>query len=634
MAAEIQDPVNSDLTVAAETENLANSSGLTNSSSGSSVILSDSHELQDEFLGFVQGDSNVEISDPLDGIFYHLMPSQDSTNILFYNKPLYNNILTVLSKEFQFPAEEAKSFTIKTHVDRKRCSLFIDKKMMSISASGPGHVFWKEHNFKKLTQHMYRRFVQETNSVLNKSTSVANEASLRLSESQVSTQSNQSRSTNLTTIETEVEPPAVPATEQSGPDVDSTSQQDTPVIRQISALMDMIHSLQGQITTLSTQVNQLVEQAVKDTLYRTVDQTNSVDSSQSIGNNHSFEHNSATNIVNGPSQESNGTVSTASPTSTNPINIEDLPSPAVQLPDLQPHLYSQVVRTSTPRNINQQTPQRPHPVPRQRRRTSQTPAQSQPIPQNEQKEILLIGDSLISAINSKGLVQNVFRNGIPGASIREVFNQIKVFDLKKFSHVVIYIGGNDASSGSDPELFEEIYDQVVQHIMLVNSECKIILCNIIPRGDTSVADMNEVIKQLSEQHGTTFIDLDRAFHDSHGKVIERYFVADCIHLSSSGIKRLLGAISKEIKVVKDFDHCVFPNRHQRRTHAASQLNSRQRKPYRNRPIRRHKHQTEGEHFCYKCGESNHETAQCRHSEQLKCFHCNYYGHKSSRCLNK
>ena len=594
MAAEIQDPVNSDLTVTAETENPTNSSGLTNSSSGSSLILSDSHELQDDFLGFVQGDSNVEISDPLDGIFYHLMPSQDSTNILFYNKPLYNNILTVLSKEFQFPAEEAKSFTIKTHVNRKRCSLFIDKKMMSICASGPGHVFWKEHNFKKLTDYMYRRFVQETNAVLNKSTSVANEASLRLSQSQVSTQINQSGSTNLTAKETEVEPPAVPAIEQLG-HVDSTIQQDTPVIRQISALMDMIHSLQGQITTLTTQVNQLVEQAVNDTLYRTVDQTNSVYSSQSVGNNHSFENNSATSIENGPSQESNGTVNTAGPTSTNPINIEDLPSPGVQLPDLQPHLYSQVVRTSTPRNLNQQTPQRPHPVPRQRWGTNKTPPQPESIPQNEQKEILLIGDSLISAINSKGLVQNVFKNGIPGATIREVFNQIKVFDLKKFSHVVIYIGGNDASSGSDPELFEEIYDQVVQHIMLVNSECKIILCNVIPRGDTSAADMNEIIKQLSEQHGTTLIDLDRAFHDSHGKVIERYFVVDCIHLSSSGIKRLLGAINKEIKVVKDFDQCVFPNRHQRKTRASIQVNSR-RKLYRNRPMSRQTHQNVGEHF--------------------------------------
>lgn len=300
----------------------------------------------------------------------------------------------------------------------------------------------------------------------------------------------------------------------------------------------MVHCLQGQISTLTTQINHLVEQAANDTLYKTVDQTNAIDSSQSLG--HSFEHNSATNIEDEPSQESNGTNNAHSQ-----IIIEDLPTPNVQLPDLQPHLYSEVVRTSTPRNATQQTPQRrPRPVPRRRQETSLAPPSPQPIPQNVQKEILLIGDSLISSINSKGLVQNVFRNGIPGATIREVLNQIKVFDLKKFSHVVIYIGGNDASSGSDPEFFEEIYDQVV----------------------------------------------------------------------------------------KDFEQCVFPAKHQRKTRSSHQVKNSRRNHLHNRPVRV---QTNGgEHFCYKCGENNHETTRCRHSEQLKCFHCNYYGHKSYRCLNK
>lgn len=476
-----------------------------------------------------------------------------------------------------------------------------------------------------MEHHMYRKFVQETNSVLNRSTGVDNQDSLRLPESQVSTQINQTGSSNLSTTEAEVEPPAVPATEQPG-HVDTTNQQDTPVIRQISALMDMVHSLQGQISALTKQINHLVEQAANDTLYKTVDQTSSIDSSQSLEKRHSFEHNSASNIEDEPSQEGSGT-------NNSHINIEDLPTPNVQLPNLQPHLYSEVVRTSTPRNPTQQTPQRrPRPVPRRRQETSKAPSSPQSIPQNVQKEILLIGDSLISSINSKGLVQNVFRNGIPGATIREVLNQIKVFDLKKFSHVVIYIGGNDASSGSDPEFFEEIYDQVIQHIKLTNRECNIITCNICPRGDTSTADMNEVIKQISEQHSTTFIDLDRAFHDSHGKVIERYFVTDCIHLSSSGIKPLLGAINNEIQVVQDFEKCVYPAKHQHKTRSSHQVNNSRRKTFSNRPVR--VQTKEGEHFCYKCGENNRVTARCRHSEQLKCFHCNYYGHKSYRCLNK
>lgn len=101
-----------------------------------------------------------------------------------------------------------------------------------------------------MEHHMYRKFVHETNSVLNRSTGVDNQDSLRLPESQVSTQINQTGSSNLSTTEAEVEPPAVPATEQPG-HVDTTSQQDTPVIRQISALMDMVHSLQGQISALT-----------------------------------------------------------------------------------------------------------------------------------------------------------------------------------------------------------------------------------------------------------------------------------------------------------------------------------------------------------------------------------------------
>ena len=60
---------------------------------------------------------------------------------------------------------------------------------------------------------------------------------------------------------------------------------------------------------------------------------------------------------------------------------------------------------------------------------------------------------------AKGLKQNVHRNGISGGKIEQVLNHMKVYDLKQFSSVIIYVGGNDAANGSDPELFEEMYDQ-------------------------------------------------------------------------------------------------------------------------------------------------------------------------------
>ena len=55
----------------------------------------------------------------------------------------------------------------------------------------------------------------------------------------------------------------------------------------------------------------------------------------------------------------------------------------------------------------------------------------------------------------------MFRNGISGATIVNVLNQIKLFDLKEFSHVMFYIG---ASNGTSMEYFEEKYDQVIQNI--------------------------------------------------------------------------------------------------------------------------------------------------------------------------
>lgn len=139
------------------------------SSPGSSVILSDSSAMQSDFSGFGNDESNTDITDPFNGIFYHVMPAKDSTNILFYNKPLYNGILDVLSKEFKFPSSEKRKFSLKTHISNNRCNISIDRDVMSVCASGPGHTLWKEVNFKKLSENMFRSFVRDTNAVLNTS---------------------------------------------------------------------------------------------------------------------------------------------------------------------------------------------------------------------------------------------------------------------------------------------------------------------------------------------------------------------------------------------------------------------------------------------------------------------------------
>ena len=232
----------------------------------------------------------------------------------------------------------------------------------------------------------------------------------------------------------------------------------------------------------------------------------------------------------------------------------------------------------------------------------------------------------------------MFKQGIPGAKIDHIFNQAKVFNISRFSHVILTVGGNDASSNSDMEYFEECYEQVIQYFKKENSDYHIYLCTVCPRIDTDTSEVDEVIHRLCQRHNIGIIDLNQAFYDKQGSVIERYYVMDSIHMSASGVKRLQGVIDKEITVVENNDTCVFKTHQQNKGYMQNkrlQVNSprhlingsRKTKPrqYTGRDMTS---------ACYKCGETNHETSRCRHAEQLKCFHCGFYSHKSGLCLNQ
>ena len=174
----------------------------------------------------------------------------------------------------------------------------------------------------------------------------------------------------------------------------------------------------------------------------------------------------------------------------------------------------------------------------------------------------------------------------------------------------------------------------------INDTCQIYLCNMSPRSDTDTTEVNQVIDRLCEEHNLTMVDINKAFYDKRGKIIERYYGDDLIHLSTSGVKRLLGEIDKEINIVENFENCSFKSRYQKRSHVhkgSSQTNSHRSNsgPRRGRPTknRENKNANSGA-ACYKCGETNHETSRCKHKEQLKCYYCGFYGHKSGRCLNQ
>ena len=69
--------------------------------------------------------------------------------------------------------------------------------------------------------------------------------------------------------------------------------------------------------------------------------------------------------------------------------------------------------------------------------------------------------------NPKGIERGILKHSKSGAKISNVrvVDDIGTYNLKSFDAVVVSVGGNDASSKTEIELFEEKYDQFrQQHI--------------------------------------------------------------------------------------------------------------------------------------------------------------------------
>lgn len=285
------------------------------------------------------------------------------------------------------------------------------------------------------------------------------------------------------------------------------------------------------------------------------------------------------------------------------------------------------------------------------------------------KKTLLIGDSILKGINQKGLKNNTECHYYPGATIDILCDKIKIFNLTGFSNLVIYVGGNNAAQNSDSEhyseYFEERLEQLIQYIKGVNQECRIYLCNMCPRGDTNVADINDVILRQCRIHNVNHIDTYKGFFDKHNQLRSHFYqVRDNVHLSRAGTRRLLGLISNEIPVVDNFEYCAYTDRqplvritNRVSNFARSQQRNEQSEPrsvnptgavqsnnvgndsYQHRRPRfrtRYRNRNAEDRFedrCMKCGLKNHTTAMCHHRNQLQCHSCSYYGHKTSICWN-
>ena len=72
-----------------------------------------------------------------------------------------------------------------------------------------------------------------------------------------------------------------------------------------------------------------------------------------------------------------------------------------------------------------------------------------------------MGDSILNRVNWKGLASSVHKHSVSGATIESLTRDIELYNLKNFSSLILYIGGNDLTDNTDSITIEEDYDYLV-----------------------------------------------------------------------------------------------------------------------------------------------------------------------------
>ena len=375
---------------------------------------------------------------------------------------------------------------------------------------------------------------------------------------------------------------------------------------------NVVNSMEKKIDDLKTSLLMLFEQsAKKEKSFSAVVQGN-----PHVNGSRTTDEGFRNSTVNSTVSESSQThLKTLYPRETVTDSIQNNPNTEVLTDGMQ-------LETGTmQRATDHRTPGQQVPVRITTRATSRQTQKTHPVSrQRPADKILLIGDSILNPINTKGLKRGTHKHARSGATISDIINDIGLYYLKAFRNIIISVGGNDSSRKTEEELFEEKYDQLISLIKTSSPQTTVYICKIAPRRDTDVSSLNTRIERLGlhwQQHDVICISKTTDYLCGKNRVpTERYFSSDGIHLSRSGVKRLLDSINSTINIVDKYELCVFST-------PESQRNT---VNYKNRSNQGQRHsQRNGRQSGPRYGERRHANKRC-HA-------CQMMGHISSECWN-
>ena len=575
------------------------------------------------------------------------------------------NLLPPLRRNYiPKPISTAKA-NYNTHIRGKWCTISSDNDLGTLTLNGPGRKLWRETVFIRFAYHLYQQYKTETDADLNGSVFAQNSLELP---------GLGSHSFSLPLM-SPVLPTATGNDELQTQLVTSISHE-VHELKQISQLLkDQVSAIESKIdlllkkeeiqrsSTMSLPTSFITRSEVSGDSTRLSPGPQSYSEIINSGNSNKDNTSGGTYVIYSAGASNDSIVN-------NTNNDEDVNSSKSKSDNRNSSIVSSASNVETLNTSASKSDTRN----RSKNTLNSHPQKSQS-GKNKQSDsrTLLIGDSIISGVNNRGLAKNVECVSISGGNIDSISNKLEIFDISKFGNLIITVGGNDASNKSDLEIFHNKFSDLIKTIKLKNSKCKLFLCTSCPRGDTDVTDINDVILQLCQENEITCIDVNINFYDKKNKNELKYHFykpRDSIHLSRSGTKGLLGSINNYISVVENFEKCVFTphqtNNTNKPTRGPSQptqadkaVNQGSARPDHNRYGQYHQdnaanhgsarldHEWHGHYCeerlekptterCLKCGLTNHATFDCFHRKQVQCYKCKCYGHKDymGLCWNK
>lgn len=376
------------------------------------------------------------VTDKFNGILYHVIPTYNQINILFSTKGLYSQFVSGLDKELHSKSLSKDNPVYQTHLRGKKCVITCKKSDSSVLVTGPGNSIWRETTFLRLSLRLFKTFAAE------------NEAEQPF------------QYQNSTPVEPRHLPhktlPVSPidfAKSICENEQDSNHQPSvTDINRKLNVLWDITRNLQEQINKINEIMSQLIQNA--EAVQKTEKAQNhvTIDSSE--------DHRSKSVEINSIDRTCVSKVTPGTRTYSEVLSDnKSVHQPPVHNENAQTHQNTQNNKNSSSKKSNSR-----------KSKSGKTteisfdkgPATSQH--QSSASRALIIGDSILSGINQKGLKNNVECQPISGATIDSLTEKLHIYDLKSFKEIIIYVSGNDVSQNyrADAMLGENVEMEYIE----------------------------------------------------------------------------------------------------------------------------------------------------------------------------